>query len=277
VNALGAALAFASALACAAPLGCTLDEPRAPTTTRGEGIPTGNATYDGFFNSLRELRGQASAAPADAEAGHADLMKTLGLDGKAKANAALDEAGARAKKLQDKGVLMHLEIAPEPKVLVTRGKIEVGADGQALFKSIEGTIKTSLETRKRFASIVARAADLEKKRAELRDQVATTFKDETSDKRDQIVAELDAAKGLIADASDGAGRATGTESRFVVDLVYAVETGGGTRPEASKSQPPRKGGFTPSPRTAPPSNPPPSAPVAAPPKKKAKGGDDFEP
>jgi hypothetical protein len=256
---------------------CTLQEPR---VARGDGIVTGNAAFDDFFSAVRDVRSQVLAAPKDAETGHAELIKALGLDGKAKSSAAIEEAGVRAKKLQDKGVLLHLEIAPEPKVLAAKGRVEVGAEGEALFKAMETTLKTSIETRKRLAALAARAVDLEKRRAELRAKAEAAFKAVTPDKRAEIVAELDAAKGVLVDAGDGATRADGAESRFVVDLVYAVETGGGARPENAKQLSIRKGwtahakpaasGVPPAPAGA-----PSATPAAL--KKKPKGGDDFEP
>jgi hypothetical protein len=259
--------------------GCTLDEQGGAAAKQAEApvMKTGNAKFDDFFVAVRDVRDQARAAAAAADAGHADLMKALGLDAKAKGSDALDAAGVRAKKLQDRGVLLHLEIAPEPKVVAARGKVDVGSDGEALFKAIEATIKASLETRKRLAGVAARAADLEKKRADLRDQVADAFKDETPGRRDEILAQIEVAKAMLADATDGISRATGAESRFVVDLVYAVETGGGTRvdPPAKgagrgRGSFPAGGGAGRAPVSGTPAAPPP-------PKKKPKGGDDFEP
>jgi hypothetical protein len=263
--------------ACTLEAACTLGEPRA-ALGGGNGFATGNATYDDFFSAVRDVKKQAVAAPVDAETGHAELLKALGLDAKATSDAAITEAGSRAKKLQDKGVLLHLEIAPEPKVLAAKGKAEVGADGEALFKAMEATLKTSIETRKKLAAIGARTAELERKRVELRDKATAAFKDDLW-KRDDVVAELEATKGVLANAGDGAARADGAESRFVVDLVYAVETGGGAHPENSKTPPPGKRAWAAHTKPAAvPGATPPSAPATpAVPKKKPKGGDDFEP
>jgi hypothetical protein len=263
---------------CALQAACTLGEQRA-ARGGGDGFPTGNAAYDDFFSAVRDVKKQAVAAPIDAVTGHAELMKALGLDAKATSDAAITEAGSRAKKLQDKGVLLHLEIAPEPKVLAAKGKGEVGADGEALFKAMEATLKTSIETRKKLAAIASRIADLEKKRAELRDKATATFKDDLW-KRDDVVTELDATKKVLANAGDGAAQVDGAESRFVVDLVYAVETGGGTHPENSKTPPPpsKRAWATRAKSAAAPGVEPPSAPATpVVPKKKPKGGDDFEP
>ncbi len=199
-------------------------------------------------------------------------MTALGLEAKAKTSLALDEAGARAKKLQEKGVLLHLEIAPEPKFVTVHGKADIPPESESLLKAMEGAVRTSLETRKRLATVATRAAELEKKRADLRDQAPTAFHDEKQPKRDEILAELDASKAVLADAGDGATRAAGAVSRFVVELVQVVETGGGVTPEVPR---PVKGAKKPFvPRAAPAKA---TSVAAPPPPKKKKGGDDFEP
>jgi hypothetical protein len=249
---------------------------------KGEAYTTGNSTFDDFFTAVREVRGEALSAPDDAEAAHGSLLRALGLDAKAATAKALEEAGARAHKLQEKGVLLHLEIAPEPKLLASRGKVDVGADGEALLKAVEGSVKSSLDMRKRLAGVAARAVELEKRRADLVDQAATAFKDDPQSKRKEVMAELDACKVVLADAGDGAGRAAGAASRFVVDLVQAVETGGASvEALAGKPGKGKKGAVAAAPRGG--GGPAPRAAAAAAtspapaPKKKAKGGDDFEP
>jgi hypothetical protein len=243
---------------------------------QGEPFSTGNAAFDDFFSAVREVRTQALSARDDAEGAHAGLVTALGLDAKSKTSAALDEAGARAKKLQEKGVLLHLEIAPEPKFVTVRGKAEVGPESESLLKAMEGAVRSSLETRKRLASVAAHAAELEKRRADLRDQAQAAFKEEKQPKRDEIIAELDASKAVLTDAGEGASRAAGAASRFVVELVQVVETGGGVTPEVPRPATPRKKG-QPGPRVASPTRAAPAAAPAPAPTKKKKGGDDFEP
>ena len=138
-------------------------------------------------------------------------------------------------------------------------------------------------TRKRLAGVAARAMELEKRRTDLHDQAPTAFKDEPA-KRDDVLAALDAAKALLVEASEGANRAAGAESRFVVDLVYAVETGGGTRPEPTKPTREKTAGASGGARRSAAASPAPGPaaaqappPAPAPPKKKQKGADDFEP
>jgi hypothetical protein len=264
-------------LASLAPLGCG-PKPE-PHVARGELYTTGNDTFDNFFSAVKEVREAAKSGPDDVEAAHQSLVKALGLDAAAGPEKTLDGAGKSAKKLQEKGVLLHLEIAPEPKLLATRGKVDVGADGEALLKAMEGSVKTSLDTRKKLEGIANRAADLEKRRAELRDQAADAFKGEAPGKRDEILAELDASKAVLADAGEGARSAAGAAARFAVDLVQAVETGGYAEPvkpgkggkKGGPTGPARGGGGGKAAAPAGPAAPPP------PPKKKGKGGDDFEP
>jgi hypothetical protein len=241
---------------------------------RGEAYTTGNGAYDEFFAAVREVRAQALAGPDDAEAAHAGLVKALGLDAKAPAPQALDEVGKSAKKLQGKGVLLHLEIAPEPKVLFSRGKMDLGADGESLVKAMEGSVRSSLETEKRLIALAARAAELERKRVELRSKAPEAFRDTPPITRDDIFAELDAAKVVLANAGDGATKSAGAASRFVVDLVQAVETGG-VAAEPGKAG---HGKTVPAPFAKGGTAPKGAGPITTPPpKKKVKGGDDFEP
>jgi len=265
-------LRLAVVVAAIAAAGCTLPGAH---VAQGYAYTTGNAKFDEFFSAVKAARADGIAAPNDEQAARAGLYKALGLDAKAAPSKALDEATARAKKLRDKGVLLHLEIAPDPKLIVAKGRSDPGADGEML-KAVEAAARSSLELRKRLEAVSARTADLEKKRVELRAQTDDAFPSESLAKRDEIKDELEAAKGVLAGAGDSASRAAGSASRFVVDLVQAVETG--AAPDTGKpgrgNGPTRvAGGRAPAAASV-----RVSAPPAAPaPKKKAKGGDDFEP
>jgi hypothetical protein len=266
---LSAAFVALAALACG-------NKPE-PHVARGELYTTGNGTFDDFFSAVRDVQEAAKSGPDDAEAARAGLLKALGLDARVAPEKALDEAGKSAKKLQEKGVLLHLEIAPEPKLLATRGKIDVGADGEALLKAMEGSVKTSLDTRKRLEGLATRAADLEKRRAELRDQAPDAFKGEPPGKREEILAELDASKTVLADAGDGARSAAGAAARFAVDLVQAVETGGFAQEPSKPAKGAKKGGAPGPARGGGAAVNGSKASAPAPPPKKGKGGDDFQP
>jgi hypothetical protein len=248
---------------------------------QGDAFVTGSAPFDEFLTAVKYVRADGLSAQGDEASAHAGLIKALGLDAAAIPSQAVAEAGARAQKLRDKGVLLHLEIAPEPKLLSVKGRTELGADGEALLKAMEDAVRSSLDMRKRLAAVAARAAELEKKRVDLRAQVSAAFGQEPV-KRDQVLVELDAAKTVLADASDAASRSAGAAARFVVELVQAVETGAvpeqgkaGFKDGRGKKGPAMTAGKGTVPKA---SAPVPQAPAApAPPPKKAKGGDDFEP
>jgi hypothetical protein len=256
-----------------------------PHVAQGEAFTTGNTPFDEFFTAVREVRTEALAAPKDEEAGHASLIKALGLEPATQTAMALDETGLRAKKLRDKGILLHLEISPEPKLIAVRGRADLGPDGEALLRAMEDAARTSLEMQKRLAAVAARAVELEKRRVELRGEAPAAFRDDKQAKRDEIITELDAAKGVLADAGAGASQAAGAAARFVVELVQAAETGGGAMLDPGRlarakkgpqpAAPPIKtasgGHAAPAPKTVAPAAP------APPPQKKPKGGDDFEP
>ncbi len=281
----------------------TLSASCSPTlahVAQGEVYSTGNAPFDEFFLGVRDVRADALAAHADEDSINTGLIKALGIEDKAVSTTALEETALRAKKLQEKGVLLHLEIAPEAKLFAVRGKAELGPDGEALLKAAEAAARSSLEIRKRLAFAVARAAELEKKRVELRAQAPVTFRDEKQGKRDEIIGELDASKTVLADAAESANRSAGVASRFVVELMEAIETGAGAMLEPGKLARGKKSAVNLPPPPAKPcapvheavaaaephfkprapaSNPAGAsgAPAPPPPPKKPKGGDDFEP
>lgn len=212
-----AALALALALAC-----CT---PPVPHVVRGEALVTGQAEYDDFFKEVKLVRTDARAAPADEDSSHAGLVKALGLEAGTKRRAVLDESVERAKRLLDKGVFLHLELTPEAHLLTAHGKVDIGPDGEAMLRAMEDAAKASLDKQKRFMGIAARAAALEKKRADLRGRAASDFRAVPQARRDEVIAELDAAQRVIAEALDTTERAAGSASRFAVELAQAVETG----------------------------------------------------
>ena len=247
---------------------------------QGEAYTPGNSSFDEFFTAVKYVRADGLSAKSDEQSAHAGLMKALGIDAASASAQALEEAGSRAKKLREKGVLLHLEIAPEPKLLAVKGRTDLGSDGEALFKAMEDAARSSLEMRKRLAAVAVRAAELEKKRVDLRAEAATAFKQEPPAKREEILLELDASKAVLADASDAATRSAGAATRFVVELVQAVETGGGVgdpgKPGRGKKGPAFAAGKAPASGVAR-SAAPAAAAAPAPAPKKAKGGDDFEP
>jgi hypothetical protein len=259
----------------AAAVGCG---PKSSHVAQGETFATGNVAYDDFLKAVRDVRAQAMAAPNEEQSSHGALVKALGLESTSAPAAVIDGAGQRAKKLQDKGVVLHLEIAPEPRLLSSKAK-DLGAEGEAVLKAVEESAKVSLDLRKRFSQVVARAIELEKQRVSLRDQAAATFREETQGKREEIIAELEAASAVLADAAAKADRSAGDAVQFVIDLAQAVETAGGATLDLPRPAHGKKG---PAVAASLPSKPPPmagtqKAPPAAPAPKKSKGGDDFEP
>ena len=281
--------------------------PTIPHVVKGEALSTGNTTFDDFFVAVKQVRSEALAAADDEGATHKSLSVALGLETKAKRALTLDESSLRAKKLIDRGVHLHLAITPGARMLVARApKSDLGPDSEALLKTMEEAAKSSLELRKRFADVATRAAELEKRRIALRAEAPAAFRDGPQARRDEIIAELDAAHGVLAEALHKADGSAGAASRFVIELAQAVETGAvealagakggkGKRAAPVFVAPPQPPVAAAPPAAAPPAAAPPAAaakPAAAPArpasgpaagpapaaKKKPKGGgDDFEP
>jgi hypothetical protein len=198
------------------------------------------------------------------------LLRALGLEAAAKRTLAIDESGARAKKLSDKGVFLHLELTPEAHMLTARGKVDLGPENEGLLRSMEEAARTGLEMRKRFATLAARAAELEKKRVDLRAQAPADFRDGPQDKRDRIILELDGATAVLAEALDKSTNAAGSAARFAVELAQALETGAEEAAARAAKGAPRRPAITLQLVPAPPpvasaSPPPPPAPPPVPP------------
>jgi hypothetical protein len=277
------------ALALVLALGAGCSATPASRIAGGEVLTTGNATYDEFFKGLRDVWEDAEAAQGEEHAAHAGLLKALGLPPMTPAAQALDESALRAKKLQERGVLLHLEIAPDARLVSAHARAD--AADEALLKSLEEAARSSLEVRRRLAVLAARAATLDKRRVELRERAADTFRGEGQAKLDEVIRELEAAQTALADSTAKANLAAGTASRFVVELAQAVETGAGDGvrwaakgakrpPVAAPPAPPPAAvaSAPPAPAPKPAAAPAPAPkPAAAPAPKKPKGGDDFEP
>jgi hypothetical protein len=250
------------------------------TSTRveqGQPVSTGDATFDAFFKQVDELRADAAKAEKDVAEARTALVKALELPAEAGSDATIKAAGERAKKLRDGGVLLHLVLTPEAKLISTRGK---GADPQSetLIKAVEDSVKGTLSLVQRLRAIDGRSLELQNKRRELRGKTKEVF----GERAEEIDRELDATEKTIAKASDLGAKQAGDASYFVLGLASAVETGApggssGARVATGRGKPPGKAGrpLKASGGKAGPTSPASSTPSAKP-KPKPKG-DDFEP
>lgn len=264
---------------------------------QGQAYVTGNGDYDAFFKEVVDASEESKKVAGDDGGTKAALAEALGLApdaGGDEVSAALSE---RAKKLQASGVVLHLELMPEVR-LVRAGEGEVDESTQKVLTLLEQRVKASVEAAQRVGALPDKLARLERKRTELRGGTAQAFAVTKSETRSEIERELDAAKDIIArSATDGA-KVAGDAARVALELARAVETGAGQAAlEAAKKPEPAataKGKPVPPPRgklpakpgavaaakpTAPPAKPagaPPAAPPAKPATKPAKS-DDFEP
>ena len=282
-----AAVAIAIALATAGCFG------RAATKIEaGESPSTGEAAYDDFFTAVLKARDEAKKAEEEESAARQELARALGAD----ADAMIDKAAERAKKLHDYGVLMHLQLLPSTRLLVKKsGDAPEGGDAESLTRSVETAAGKSMALARRVAEIGAQTAKLDKQRVELREGTAQKLEGAPSGKRAEIEKELDGSKAVLEETSGTSVRVAGAASRLLVDLARAVETGAtdAEGPPPTEACPPpsaknaKKGaaslprGRAPKP---PASQPRASAPApaaspapAAKPARKGKPSDDFEP
>lgn len=242
------ALLIAASLAA---FGCAA---AAPTTRveRGETVTTGDAAFDAFFGEVAQVKAEADKAATEVSEAARPLVDAAGAPNKA--TPPPEVVRAEAKKLQTDGTLLHLDLLPEAK-LVTSSRLE--GQSEKLLTAAEQSAKASLAAARHGAEILARVADLERRRAELVDQAKTAFSD--TKQRDSVSLELIAAASVLESARQAAEKHAGAASRLALDLAVALETGAGSSAVAKK---PAKPGWKPS-----------GTGVAAPAKPK---GDDFD-
>jgi len=232
---LGALLLGMAALGSAsASAGCAGET--AARVATGQPVTTGNSEFDAFFKQVNELRAEAAKADEDEAGARLLLVKALALPEEAGADTTVKAAGERAKKLREAGLMLHLELTPEAK-LVTRGK-GGGSEGEAATKAIEEAARSSLALVRRMNELEARAADLQNKRRALRSKTQA----ELGERAEEVERELSASEGVIAEAAELGGKSAGSASQFVLSLAAAVETGAGGAPLPTRVAVVRGGG-----------------------------------
>lgn len=234
----------------------------------GQTVTTGNGEYDAFFTQVLAARDEAMKAGKDAVEARASLVRALDLDRGAPADKAVQVAGESARKLREKGVLMHLELTPEVRLVSVRPPRPIDASTEALLKSVEETAKSSYALVRRLGELTKRTTELQKKRSELRDKAPAVF----GERKDDVVRELNAAELVISDATEQSVDHGGQTSRFLIALTGAVETGAGAGVRVSQPAAP-----TGRPKGAPGKASPGGGTAQPPRKQKPKKSDDFEP
>jgi hypothetical protein len=275
---IGAALLVAGALGRCVPTMAHV--------AHGDAFVTGKPTYDQFFAKVRVVRAEGLDCAGTERASHAGLVKALALTENSPTDLVVKQASARAKKLRERGAHLHLEITPEPRLIVARTRGELGADGDALVKALEDAARSTLEVRKQLATVAARATELSAQRMQLRAEAPSAFRALPLVQSNEVLFELDAAEGVLADAAEAANRYASAASWFVVELAQAIETGAaGVSPTIHASTAPHEPPPAPAikhPLVPPPAAPIPTPPVATPaspppPPQRNRAVDDFEP
>ncbi|MCC6556304.1 MAG: hypothetical protein IT372_25365 [Polyangiaceae bacterium] len=266
------------ALALLPPLasGCATTRVSRSQIEQGQAITTGKEPFDAFFQAVRTVREEALKAEDDAAGARAGATRMLGLSSTASAGEAIAAARARAAKLREAGVTLHLDLTPEPRLVSASGKVKIDASVRTVLDALEESAKGSLAVSRKLDELAARASELQKQRRALEAESPSAFTD--AKRRDEVKREIAAAERVLAEAADQSSKQAALASKFALDLAQAVETGAGagdarrpasSRPAAAKPAP---GG-----RKPPPSGARPAAPPPPPRPKPSGGGDDFEP
>lgn len=239
-RAFGRFLALAAPLALLPPLaagGCAAREAR---VERGELVKTGDREFDAFFAELHELGKKTEAAEKKERKARGELAEALGLKPDAEADASVEAALDKARAHKDEGLLLHLRLTPEPKVVTaregSRGRKAQPEAVEALARAIELATKSEIELSRELDELAERAASLESKRRELVERTQSIKGKRPTEKR-AIKHELEAAEEVLRRAEERSRRTAGLASKFVLDLAQAVETGAAEAPPSAPPPP----------------------------------------
>lgn len=224
---------------------------------QGELYRSGDSEYDAFFREVHDVQSEAESG-SEGEPAHAPLRDALGLKKSASSTKALDETQKRVTELKEGGLLLHLQITPEPKLVRVQEKQRGPIDDEleALFEAVEQAASDSLEDAESLRALRKRTTELEKKRAKLvKSGEPDKGKLEVSTK--QLQAELEASEAVLANAASTFSAQAGDAAWFVVELARAVESGGAdAKPPPPPAPKPKKPAWRPRPRVKP--KPPPA-------------------
>jgi hypothetical protein len=224
----------------------------------GGSYASGTSDFDELFDATGALEGRVGELAAARQAAVEKLAKALGASAEGDTSDVLLALGGRAKKLQAAGVLLHLTLTPEPKVLASGGEAPPEGADQAALEAVETAGKEAIPLFVKGYELAAEVRALRGKREALASRVGASFPDES--KRQEVVAELGAAEKVLAERQKGAEYEAGQAAALLVGMARVLETGGSAEPPPPPKKKPR--------------NPGPAGPAKPKPK---PAGDDFEP
>lgn len=234
----------------AAPATCS---PAKTKVAMGERVePTGDTQLDTFFSDLHELDQAAKNVDEEQRAALREAAPALGLEPEADLDEFLDAATQKSASLKESGMLLHLQLTPEPKVVsalepakkpakpAPRAKddAEPPAD-EAGLKALETITKKALDLARKLDELTARAESLQAKRSELARSANITLKHKSTARRSEVMAELEAAQEVLQEAAESTRKQAGLTSKFVLDLARALETGAAQVPPPASANPSR--------------------------------------
>lgn len=213
-------------MACAAALGVAACGGAPPPTRieQGQAVTTGAASYDELFQKVLDVRERASRAEREREKVTEPLRSALGLAGASDLEATIAAARARAGELKGKGLLLHLQLTPEVKLLVVKQGGTKEEAPEPFVKAVEEAVRGSIEVSRRLGELADRTAQVEKQRETLSTSVQRDFEREGK-KAAELVRELDASKRVLEEARIAGEIEAGEASRLVLELASAIETG----------------------------------------------------
>jgi len=191
---------------------------------QGKPVDTGRREFDRYFERVAELRDQVEALDSDMFQLRERLVEEMNLDVDVAIGDLLEATRKQVGKAKDYGTTLSLQLTPQPKVIIDRGKIEAGDEEENLFVAIEQSAERAMDEFKSYSQLLEVASELEQQRSSLAERI-DKLPSRYQNKKGLIEDEIVAAGRVIERAENKLLRDTRTLGHFLVGLVEAVDTG----------------------------------------------------
>jgi hypothetical protein len=224
---------LAGAPACV--VSATTGDVSATKLAQGDQLVTNDPTFDEFFASTSNVLSRTSSLASPAL--HKPIARMLDTKAADDERATLDAVKARADKLKAAGSSVYPVLHPDAKLVVQLEGAD--KDAAALMTGLESAMREGLSRARQFEALSREIEALEARRETLEGTTGSTFAD--ADTKSEVERELQAARGLLAEARLRADAETGRALRFVVALAAAIDTGSAAKLASSETPTPALG------------------------------------
>lgn len=194
----------------------------------GSRVNTGRARFDNYFREVQQFKKRVDKLESDdLFTVREPLIEELDVDVDVALGPLMSATTKRVKKVRGYGVMLSLHLAPDAKLQIVRGDVEIDDKDERLIKAIEVSAKSAMSSFGDYTALLEEVSALDAERAKLADRI------------DSLPKQFESKKGMIEDEIVGAGRVlrqtektlllkTQVLSHFLVGLSAAVESGART-------------------------------------------------